>query len=349
MKRLLCLILCILCCLPLGACSQKEEEPEEDPFVPFVFPIEEYHVNPLTGQISKDDFANKNRPVAVMINNIKAALPQYGINQADVIYEVVAEGGITRMIALFSDYRQVKQIGSVRSARPYYLQLAASHKAILFHYGTSTQAKSLISQKGLKTVDGMVYSRTAYFFDAERDKTYSREHCSFTGAEFITAGLAKKGYSLEGESAPVFNFISVLEPPTNITYGKANTITWDFSSYGKGMKLIYNPETLEYEKHEYGNPQIDMNDNSTLSVDNVFILFDNIYVIDNVGHMGVDLDGGKGYYFTKGTYMPIVWEKSGFDDMIKYYDTEGNELKVNVGQTYIAIVSEKSEKTLVIQ
>ena len=349
MKRLLCIILCIVMCLPLAACSNKEEEPEKDDFVPYVFPIEEYYVNPLTGQISKDSFASENRPVAVMINNLKAALPQYGINSADLLYEVVAEGGITRMIAFFSDYRNVPQIGSVRSARPYYLELAASHNAVLFHYGTSTQAKSLISQKGLQTVDGMVYSRTAFFFDAERDKTYAKEHCSFTGADFITAGLERKGYSLSEKTDPVFNFVSVLEPPLNITYGKANTITWDFSNYGKGMKMVYNPTTLEYEKYEYGSEQIDLNDNSTLSVDNVFILFDEIYTIDNVGHMGVAFDGGTGYYFTKGTYVPITWDKDGFNSKIVYYDADGNELKVNVGQTYVAIVSTAKEKTLVIE
>lgn len=347
MKRVFAIL--IGAALSLGMVGCGSNQLGKQAFKPFAFPIEQYSVNPLSGEIDKDDYAATHRPVAVMINNIKAALPQYGTASADIVYEVVAEGGITRMVALYSDYREVEKIGSVRSARPYYLQLAASHSATLFHYGTSTQAQQLVSSKGLKTVDGMAYSGTAFFLDEVRRKTYSKEHCSFTGTDYIKAGLEKKGYDLTGEISPAFNFCSVLEPPTNITFGKANTITWDFSNYCYDSQLIYNEQTLEYEKQEYGDPQIDQTTGDAISFDNCFILFDKITTIDDEGHMALQLKSGEGFYFTKGTYQPITWKKDNFESAIAYFDTDGNPLKVNIGKSYVAIVSTQNSNTLTIK
>jgi hypothetical protein len=103
-----------------GTEAEPEEEPEAQP--PEEEPEPEF-LNPLTGlPISEEDVGN--RPIAVMLNNIKAALPQYGISSADIIYEVPAEGGITRMLAIYQSVADVGNIGSVRSTRPYYLDLA---------------------------------------------------------------------------------------------------------------------------------------------------------------------------------------------------------------------------------
>ena len=98
------------------------------------------------------DLANA-RPVAIMLNNLKKALPQLGVSQADLIYELPAEGGITRMMAVFQSVEGVGDLGSVRSARDYYVSLARGHDAVFLHAGGSPQAYSAIKNMGVTALD----------------------------------------------------------------------------------------------------------------------------------------------------------------------------------------------------
>ena len=118
--------------LPVSPAPSETPEPSEEPS-PSPTPSEEppvvvTYTNPLTGMPMEEDTANQ-KPVAIMLNNIKAAMPQQGNSQADIIYEVLAEGGITRMMALYQQPANVGIIGSVRSARLYYFQLAQMSQA----------------------------------------------------------------------------------------------------------------------------------------------------------------------------------------------------------------------------
>ena len=139
-RRMGTLMVAALMILTAG-CGQTppEPEPEPDP-VPVVEPepVPEPDpepevpagTNPLTGLPMEPEY-EQNRPVAVMFNNLKAAQPQVGIAQADVIYEITAEGGITRMLGLYQTLEGVGTLGSIRSTRPYYLELALGHDALL--------------------------------------------------------------------------------------------------------------------------------------------------------------------------------------------------------------------------
>lgn len=102
-------------------------------------------VNPLTGLPIDEEWVNR-RPVAIMLNNLKQALPQLGQSQADIIYEIPAEGGITRMVGVYQSVEDVGTIGSIRSARPYYLEVALGHDAIFLHAGGSEDAYAKIRQ-----------------------------------------------------------------------------------------------------------------------------------------------------------------------------------------------------------
>ena len=130
------------------------QEPEEP-----VYP----YAAPLTGEGLMEDVSGQ-RPIAIMLNNLSKALPQAGVAQADVIYEIVAEGGITRMLALFQDVEGVGEIGTVRSARTYYLELALGHDAIYIHAGGSEDAYAKIRQWGVTALDG----ESANFHRADR-------------------------------------------------------------------------------------------------------------------------------------------------------------------------------------
>ena len=152
--------------------TEEETEPLSD------MPV---YTHPLTGLACEKDLSGV-RPVSIMINNIKASLPQEGVAQADILYECLAEGGITRLMAIITDYGDVTQIGSVRSARDYYIDYANGYDCIFFHAGGSTYAYDTMSARGTDHVDGVngpahLYSGTGTFIrDPERLKKYSSEH-----------------------------------------------------------------------------------------------------------------------------------------------------------------------------
>ncbi len=160
---------------------------------------------PLSGLPMGKEWVNR-RPVAIMLNNLKEALPQLGQSQADVIYEVPAEGGITRMLAVYQSLDGVGKIGSIRSARPYYLELALGHDAIYIHAGGSEDAYAKIRQWGVTALDGvngpyMSNSENGNLMwrDPERRKSYSLEHTVVTTGTSIIERLPTYGLRLEHE------------------------------------------------------------------------------------------------------------------------------------------------------
>lgn len=348
MKKALCTALACLLALGLFAGCNKDESAVAAGGSISSAQVDLRPTNPLTGLRVDDDYAATHRPVGVMINNLKAALPQYGLAQADILYEVVAEGGITRLLAIYSDARQVPKIGSVRSARPVYIELATGHDATLIHYGTSTQADALLQKNGIKTVDGMALSTVAFSFDEVRHKTYSREHCTFTSGELIQKGLDKKSISLSGAPRCGFSFCEQSKFSGELyapSYGKADEVSFPFSGYVSDT-LRYNAATYRYEKYQFGQPHIDAATGETLSFDNALLLYTSIRVVDQIGHVDVDLDSGTGYYFTRGQYEPIRWKKGGVSDPLTFTKEDGSPLTLNAGKTYVAVVSDKNESSL---
>ena len=150
-KRKSAFLLALLLFLTTGCGNQSAPTPAEEPETPPVIeePAAEPEVeplpdvptgtNPLTGLPIEPEYEQR-RPVAVMLNNLKKAQPQLGNSQADIIYEVPAEGGITRMLAVYQSLEDVGSIGSIRSARPYYIELALGHDALYVHAGGSPEA-----------------------------------------------------------------------------------------------------------------------------------------------------------------------------------------------------------------
>ena len=205
-KRLVPLLL-LLGLLP--ACSGGGDLPEETA-TPTPTPVVEVTaepsptpydgpVSPLSGLPIGEEWLNR-RPVAIMLNNLKEALPQMGQSQADIIYEVPAEGGITRMLAVYQSVEGVGKIGSIRSARPYYLELALGHDAIFIHAGGSEDAYTRISQWGVAALDGVrgpylsnQENGNLMWRDPERKKSYSLEHTVVTTGEAIIQRFA--GYT----------------------------------------------------------------------------------------------------------------------------------------------------------
>lgn len=153
-------------------------------------PEEEGPVNPLTG-LPIEEGQEDCRPVAVMINNIKKAQPLLGVQDADILYECLVEGGITRIMAVYQDSQEIPVIGSIRSARPYYIHLASSLDAIYVHVGGSTQAKNLL-KKGLVT-DYDLGSMEQYMWrDPDRRAEMGYEHSAVSSGQKLTEAMDKK-------------------------------------------------------------------------------------------------------------------------------------------------------------
>ncbi|MCX7614531.1 MAG: DUF3048 domain-containing protein [Clostridiales bacterium] len=304
--------------------------------------------NPLTGLKDGVSDAKVHRmPISIMINNIKASLPQYGISKADIIYEMLAEGNITRLLAIFQDPSQVERIGSIRSARPYYMEIAQGYRAVYLHFGGSVPAYSKISKHDIINLDGIqsIWDGTLYYRDAERKKTYPLEHTVFTTGQRIEKALTllKRDLTVSNPKS-AFSFSESHSARSgkdankiDIRYSK-NTNPW----------FEYDQSTKTYLRFQFGKPHMDAEYNEQIRVKNVFILkMKTTSVKKNPLHLiEIDTTGtGSGYYACDGKYFPIIWKKRSATSPILFYLSNGSELKVSPGKTFICCIPLTLEPT----
>lgn len=338
------LMLLTACGAPAGGESSSQPEPAVSVMAPVSQPDPEpVFANPLTGEETPTDWS-ANRPVAVMLNNLKKALPQLGVGQADLIYEAPAEGGITRMMAVYQSLEGVGDLGSVRSARPYYVELAAGLDAIYIHAGGSDGAYSAIKKHSVSNIDGVngPYGGTMFWRDAARKKNAGFEHSLLTSAQriesLLSGALANKMRRTheEGYALP----LAFAADGTPMGGNPANTITIRWSNYKTGV-FRYDPAAGAYLVEEYGKPYVDGNDNTQVAVTNVLFIATEVKNIpgDTAGRKDIRLTGtGTGYYACGGQYIPIRWEKTSATAPLCYYAAGGQPLVLGVGKSYINIV-----------
>ncbi len=330
------------------ASSSSAPDISLEPAISTLAPVEPepLYTNPLTG-CGTDVDLSAGRPVAIMLNNLRKALPQCGIAQADLIYEVPAEGGITRMMAVFQSLDGVDTLGSVRSARPYYVELAAGLDAIFIHAGGSDDAYSAIKKLGVFNIDGVngPYGGTMFYRDSVRKKTAGFEHSLFTSRDRIEKLLSgslskmrqvhKDGYSLPLTFAP---------DGTPAQGAAANGIDVEFSYYKTG-RFTYDPDSKTYlvdqhiDKHDM--PYVDGSNDQQVAVTNVLVLRTDIKLIkgDSAGRLTVRLTGsGSGYFACGGAYIPINWTKESASSPFRFSTMDGQPLTLGAGTSYINII-----------
>ena len=302
-------------------------------------------LNPLTGLPLEQGDPNR-RPVAVMINNLKQALPQLGISQADIIYECPVEGGITRMLAVYQAPEQVGTIGSVRSSRPYYLELALGLDAIYLHAGGSPDAYNKIRQWGVTALDCVngPYEGSLFWRDQWRRQNLGYEHSVITSGE--TIGQLFPTYSFRQEHQEGYHFDLEFSDEMELSGESAATVTVPFSYYKTGL-FEYDAHNDEYLVSEYGQPYVDGNSGAQVGVTNLLILKTDCGVIpgDKLGRMYVVLEGGQGWYAYGGKYVPITWSKEAPGGQICYYGEDGSPLTMAAGNSYVCVVPRNSAVT----
>lgn len=300
------------------------------------------NANPLTGLEMQKDYSTV-RPVAIMINNLKIACPQMGVSKADIMYECLVEGGLTRLMMVVSDYENLPVVGSVRSSRDYYLDFAQNHDAIYFHAGGSPQAYSEIKSRSINNVDGVnMYTPSTFYRDAERLKTMGYEHSVMTTGEGVVSALNYLKYRTEIKDSFVnpFQFLSAGEK-INFT-GDAPHVHIPYSGTSIA-DFVYDESTGEYLRYQFnGIKHIDGETNEQLSFKNIIMIFNPTKAIpgDTSGRLEVTTTGtGDGYYVSDGKYIPIKWEKKTRDASISFSHIDGTQLKLNRGTTFISIIS----------
>ena len=324
----------------------KEEVTTEEVVVEDVIPEGMYR-SELTNELISEEIKNQ-RPIAAMVDNDKRALPHYGISQADVVYEMMnstANGRITRLMVLVKDWDKIKQLGSIRSLRPTNILLAAEWDAVVCHdggpYHNDAYMKYVNNFSGgfSRVNNGKAREFTEYIMTGDLQSRFKNSKISTE-------------YRDTYEGGQHFNFASEANPvdlSTEALSKSASKVKLPFKN--NGSYLVYDTETQTYDYFEHGSAHVDAgNGNKQTTFKNVILQDMTFNQLDENGYMIFNcIGGGNGWYMTNGTAIPIVWKKDSAYAMTHFYDMAGNEITINTGKTYIALVPSDNFASVVIE
>ncbi|MCM1543861.1 MAG: DUF3048 domain-containing protein [Ruminococcus sp.] len=337
------MLLCFCSCGKGG----EEETTEPTTEVTTTKPVVVTDYNRLTGIDDLSDAAKGKRPVAIMINNIKASLPQYGISNADLMFEVLVEGGITRMMAVYGDYTKVPNVCSVRSCRYYFPIFAHGLDAVYICYGSNpTLGTPTLKRIGIDYFNGAENNDELIFGrDQNRVGKYSREHTAYVkGAnmqQLFDKYNVRTDYK-EGKDTYILNFRKEgdLKAPSKTACDK---VTLNFSNQYYST-FTYDSAKKVYLKQHSGKAHMDSASGEQLAYTNLFVLETDVSLYGSGPLVQVDWKGGTGYYISCGAVKKIKWSKKSEGAAIKITDTEGKKIKVNAGKSYFGVINYGSTK-----
>ena len=295
------------------------------------------NVNPLTGEAIEKDISSL-RPYAFMCNNISVAVPHCGVSQADIIMEMMDEGGITRMMVFFADPSNVPVIGSIRSARAYNIDTAMGYDAFLVHCGCSDEGDAMIASYGMQDID-QINGRCgpdSFYRDPTRAAERGNEHSLMAVGSAIAASPAALGYRIEHEDGFDYSYgLSFSEDAASQCTGDATQINVSYAG-GKTADFTYNPETNTYAMYQYGEEYTD-NYTAPVPFANVIHIYANTFLQSDGLHLTVELTNGNGQFFTGGKVVPILWYKNGVNDVFHFTLEDGTPLSLSPGKTFLAV------------
>lgn len=289
-------------------------------------------IAPLTG-LAVDE-AMDHPIVMVMLNNHPKARPQTGLNRADIVFEVLAEGEITRFAAFYHS-ETMGTIGPVRSARPYYLDLAEGFHAVVAHAGGSPAAKERFDQPGYPHLDG-ISAGESYFW---REDFRQAPHNLYTSMEKLLQGAKDNGWA-DHEHVPQLLFSATDEDiavdeaahQIDIIYGPLYDIGY-----------TYDAAAERYTRFTQGEEQIDRETNTSLTMENILVIEAPHRVVDDQGRREIELTGsGEGWLFQKGSMREIEWR---YEEGFPRPYADGQELLLVPGKTWVNVVPKETEVT----
>lgn len=290
-----------------------------------------------------DEDSNE-RPLAVMIDNNVGYDTHAGLQDSYINYEIIVEGGYTRIMALFKD-RDVSLIGPVRSSRHYFLDYALESDAIYAHYGWSTFAENDIKTLGVNNINGLT-ADSAYW----RDKKIAAPHNVFTSTETLYKYAESKNYDTKTDDWKLLNYspdeINFKGPKKDKKTGEvsddprivANSLSLRYSN-NQTTSYTYDSENKYYLRFMDGKQHLDKTTRQQLHYKNIIIEKVENYDLDSYGRQDLETVGdGEGYYITNGYALPITWQKSNRDSKTMYKYLDGSKVVVNDGNTFIQII-----------
>lgn len=277
------------------------------------------------------DVDSNTRNVAVMINNIKKVWGyQSGLQDAHIVYEIITEGGITRLMAIYKD-KDTSRIGSVRSARIYYIDYVLENDAIYVHVGGSKEAINDINNLGISDLN----AQTIF-----RDKTLGLniEHTAFTSMDLINNKVVARKIRSTTDKKNLLNYsIDEIDLSKQSNAIKADDIYISYSG-NKSTTFKYDEEHKVYKRFQNDVPHTDYVTKEQYTAKNIITYQIQNRSYDSYGRQELDNIGkGNGYFITDGYAVPITWEKTTRSSQTVYKYLNGEELIVNDGNTYIQI------------
>ena len=284
-------------------------------------------------------FKGDDRPIAVMIDNHRGAWPQAGLNKTYLVYEIIVEGGETRLMALFKG-KDVDVVGPVRSSRHYFLDYAMENDAIYAHYGWSPKAKNDISSLGINNLNGIFYGKPTFW----RISAKSAPHNAMTSTKTLLDAAKKKGYKTKSDATSVLTYST--EEVENKDGQTAKEVKIPHS-YMQSVTYKYDEKTRRYTRYARGVLQKDYSTGKSITTKNIIIMFaNNSQLNDGTTKDRQDLHNigtFDGYYITNGKAIKIKCKKENRRSKTIYTNAStGEVLEINDGNTWINICPKKA-------
>lgn len=334
MKKLLILSLLLLG-LSLSGCGKEETATQPKPPAPQVETPEPQepeepakptfkYTAPLTGLGTNEELPK--RIMMVMINNAPQARPQSGLDKADIVYEILAEGAVTRFVGIYHSQKP-EVIGPVRSIRPYYVDIGSGFDAIMVHAGGSPDALHTLNSQGMAHMDEIYNSGSSFW----RESFRKAPHNLYTDLDKLWKGAESLGFRMEAE-IPELTFTEESQEAVGSPAKKINVrVTGQYQ-----ISYEYDEALKRYKRFTMDKAHIDLTTKQQLSAVNLLVLASPHKILDKEGRRDVDVFGpGKGYLFQRGKAQEITWERKG--GLIRAYD-DGKEIPMYPGNTWVNII-----------
>lgn len=298
-----------------------------DPREPRNFP------NPINGVLYTQSEAEKWKgrlPLAVVIENHTDARPQSGLYKAELVYEALAEGGITRLLAVYLS--EDTRLGPVRSNRPYFLDWLSEYDSGYAHIGGSPRAQALVRRYKIRDLDQFGLGFPTY----ERVASRFAPHNVYTTTARLRKAASGKGYKgpVDIES---WDFTD--EEATPSARPKKYEVRIPYPAFGMGVLWRYDKGSNTFLRFNGGTRHKDAVSGKQLFAKNIIVQFVSTSLEDSYGRLRMkNIGSGKVVIFKGGRNVSGTWRKKSRTARTKFFDKKGKEILLNRGKIWVEIV-----------
>lgn len=299
----------------------------------------------LDGVMTTDKDAAEKHPLGIIVENHPDARPQAGLEQASIVYEAIAEGGITRFLALYGT-NEAEKVGPVRSARTYYVDWANGYDAYLAHVGGNIDALDKIAAEKILDLDQFRYPSSYW---REKTSGVASEHTMFTSTLKLRGQAQKLNYST-ANNFTVYNFTD--DPVDKTVLPDTQKVSVNFSSSSSSQYDVafnYDKTTNSYKRTLAGKNHVDKVSGNQLSPKNIVVMTvqrkPTITRINESGYIMTTVGSGVAKFYINGVETVGTWKKNTKEDREIFYDSSGSEITFGRGQLWICVMSPDGSAT----